>query len=237
MGRRESDHKQKGAPAWMTTFGDLMALLLTFFVLMLSLSSINQQKYEAISDVMGESFGLQKIKAPDNTHPTPDGKTSLIEPPIKLFRDTRPVDVVIKQDLGNEIDAGHLSMSIRNGKLTLTFPDRLAFAPGSDQLTPHFADILGKVALILSHSKGDVVVAGYTDNQPINNARFKSNWELSSARAVTVVQALIATGKVEASRLAAVGYADNHPLVPNENKELRAKNRRVEIRLDLPEES
>ena len=234
MDRREHEVAKKGAPAWMTTFGDLMALLLTFFVLMLSLSSINQQKYDSVSEAMGDSFGLQKIKVPD-THSTPGGKTSVIEPPIKLFRDQRPVDVVIKEDLRNEIDEGHLTMDERDGRLSITFPDHLAFVSGSAQLTEHFTDLVHKVALILSHSSGDIVVAGHTDNEPVNNARFKSNWELSSARAVAVVQALLDTGMIAPERLSAVGYADTRPLVPNKNIELRAKNRRVEIKLNLPQ--
>jgi len=232
MDRRDSDKDNRGAPKWMVTFGDLMALLLTFFVMMLSLSSVNQQKYDSVSEALGESFGLQKLKMP-NTHPSSGEKSSLIEPPIKVFRDSRPLDVAVKQDLGTELDAGHISMEERDGKLSISFPDHVAFVSGSAQLTEHFSHTLGQLAHILSNSSGNIVVAGHTDDEPINNPRFKSNWELSSARAVAVVEALIATGMVEPQRLSAVGYADTRPLVPNHNRELRAKNRRVEISLTL----
>jgi chemotaxis protein MotB len=232
-GRRSSDNAKKGAPAWMTTFGDLMALLLTFFVLMLSLSSINQQKYDSVSEAMEESFGLQSIKLP-KPKTAPSDQTSVIEPPIKIIRDHRPVGVVIKQDLGKEIDEGHLSMQERDGKLSIAFPERIAFVSGSAELTPHFSRLLLQVARILGNSRGKIVVAGHTDNQPVSTTQFKSNWELSSARAVAVVEALIDSGMVDPQRLSAVGYADTRPLVPNTNKELRAKNRRVEIRLNLP---
>jgi len=232
MDRRTSDNAKKGAPAWMTTFGDLMALLLTFFVLMLSLSNINEQKYDSVSEAMGESFGLQTLKPP-NAQPARGEKSSLIEPPIKVYRDNRSVDVVIRQDLGKEIDAGHITMEESAGNLSISFPDHVAFVSGSARLTGHFSQTLKQLAQILSHSTGNIVVAGHTDDEPINNDRYKSNWELSSARAVAVVEALIDTGMVEPQRLSAVGYADTRPLVPNHNHELRAKNRRVEIRLTL----
>lgn len=237
MGRRGVEKGSKGAPAWMTTFGDLMALLLTFFVLMLSLSNVNQQKYEAISEVMGESFGLQILKHKQNAG-KPDEQPNLIEPPIKLeplqFREPLRVDTRIQEDLKRELDSGLLDMAVGDGRLTVSFPEHLAFAAGSAEMTEHFRLMLHKLALILGNVTGEIQVSGHTDDIPISNEQFKSNWELSSARAVAVVQALIDTGLVQAQHLSAVAYADTRPVVPNKNPALRAKNRRVEIKLTLP---
>lgn len=217
----------------MVTFGDLMALLLTFFVMMLSLSNINQQKYESVSEAMGESFGLQKLKMPNTQKPSPEDKSSLIEPPIRIYRDQRPVDVILQEDFRQELDSGLFSLNEGQNSLSVSFPEYMAFQAGSAELTDNFIRLLQKMAVVLSNSKGDIVVAGHTDDEPINNSRFKSNWDLSSARAVAVVKELIATGMVEPGRLSAVAYADTHPLVPNQNAELRKKNRRVEIRIKL----
>lgn len=225
MDRRQSEVNQKsGAPAWMVTFGDLMALLLTFFVLMLSLSQINEQKYSAISEALGESFGSNQLELLKKG----GVNQGIIEMPAPRSETPPGFDGVVKQDFHSEMDAGLLSMMIEEGKISLSFPEHLAFASGSDQITHQFSDILQKIASVLSRFEGEIIVAGHTDNIPVNNTKFKSNWSLSSARAVAVVQALIENGIV-AQRLSAVGHADTQPLVPNSAEELRERNRRVEI--------
>jgi chemotaxis protein MotB len=225
MDRRQSERSKKtGAPAWMVTFGDLMALLLTFFVLMLSLSKINEEKYSAISEALGESFGPQQMQLLKKS----GVNQGIIEMPAPKPEDKQSLDRVIEDDFHHEMDMGDLSLLVDEGRVSLSFPETLAFASGSDQLTPQFIDILQKMARILAGFPGMIVVSGHTDDIPVHNAKFQSNWSLSSARAVAVVERLISNG-IPANRLSAVAYADTQPVVPNSSPELRAKNRRVEI--------
>ncbi|MET0093354.1 MAG: OmpA family protein, partial [Sedimenticola sp.] len=111
-----------------------------------------------------------------------------------------------------------------------------SFPSGTDRLNPGFYDVMDRISEAVVNSPGRVVVAGHTDNIPIRTERFRSNWELSSARAVTVLQALLQNPNVDAGRLVVEGHADSKPLESNDSAEGRAKNRRVELVIERADE-
>jgi chemotaxis protein MotB len=104
-----------------------------------------------------------------------------------------------------------------------------SFPSGSAVLNPGFFDVLDRISAALGRAPGQLVVAGHTDDVPISTARYRSNWELSSARAVTVVHALLDNEDIDPARVLVEGHADSNPLAPNDTAENRAKNRRVEL--------
>lgn len=127
------------------------------------------------------------------------------------------------------IDAGKLQVEIRNGLMLVKLPDNILFDPGKTDLKPQGKDAIAQVTQILSGIEGrKFQVTGHTDNIPIKSARFKSNWELSTARAVEVAKLMIADG-MDAKRLSAAGYADELPVGDNATDEGRRANRRIEI--------
>ena len=136
-------------------------------------------------------------------------------------------------------ESGKLKVEIRDNRMIVSLGDRILFDPGKTQIKGEGADTLKQVTAILKEVRGrDFQVAGHTDNMPIRSARFRSNWDLSTARAVEVVNFMVGSG-MEASRLSAAGYADQAPLGSNETSDGRTKNRRIEITLmpnldDLP---
>jgi chemotaxis protein MotB len=136
-------------------------------------------------------------------------------------------------------EAGKLKVEIRDNRMIVSVGDRILFDPGKTQLKKEGAETLKEVTAVLKDVEGrDFQVAGHTDNAPIRSARFHSNWDLSTARAVEVVNFMVASG-MEAKRLSAAGYADQAPVETNETPEGRTKNRRIEITLvpnldDLP---
>lgn len=137
------------------------------------------------------------------------------------------------------IDAGKLQVEIRNGLMLVKLPDNILFDPGKTDLKPQGKDAIAQVTQILSGIEGrKFQVTGHTDNIPIKSAKFKSNWELSTARAVEVVKFLVDKG-MKPEVLAAAGYGQFDPVAPNDSPEHRAQNRRIEIVLqpnlaDLP---
>ena len=138
------------------------------------------------------------------------------------------------------VDAGKLAVEIRNGLMLVKLPDHILFDPGKTDLKKEGSDAIGQVTKILNGVEGrKFQVAGHTDNQPLGKkSRFKSNWELSTERAVTVVNLMIKEGMDE-KRLSAAGFADVLPIAGNDDDEGRRKNRRIEIVLvpnieDLP---
>jgi len=136
-------------------------------------------------------------------------------------------------------DSGKLQVEIRENRMIVRLGDKILFDPGKTDLKPEGKDALGQVTTVLKEiANRNFQVAGHTDNIPIKSGRFRSNWDLSTARAVEVVNFMIATG-MEPKRLSAAGYADQAPVAPNDTSDNKAKNRRIEITLvpnldDLP---
>ena len=136
-------------------------------------------------------------------------------------------------------DAGKLQVEIRENRMIVRLGDKILFDPGKTDLKPEGKDALKQVTTVLSGLQNrNFQVAGHTDNAPMKSARFRSNWDLSTARAVEVTNFMIASG-MEPKRLSAAGYADQSPVAPNDSPDNQAKNRRIEITLvpnldDLP---
>jgi len=127
------------------------------------------------------------------------------------------------------IDAGKLQVEIRNGLMLVKLPDNILFDPGRVELKPAGQEAIKQVTSILSGIEGrKFQVTGHTDNIPIKSAKFKSNWELSTARALEVVKLMMASG-MDPKRLSAAGYADTLPVAGNDTDEGRRQNRRIEI--------
>jgi chemotaxis protein MotB len=136
-------------------------------------------------------------------------------------------------------DAGKLKVEIRENRMIIALGDKILFDPGKTDLKPEGKDALKQVSEVLKDLQNrNFQVAGHTDNIPIKSAKFRSNWDLSTARAVEVVNFMISSG-LDGKRLSAAGYADQSPVAPNDTPDNKAKNRRIEITLvpnldDLP---
>lgn len=134
-----------------------------------------------------------------------------------------------REALEQEIKDGLIVVESQFSRIVIRIREKGSFPSGDARLNPGFVPILGKIHDVLLNTDGRVAVAGHTDNVPINTARYRSNWELSTSRATSVVHELLAPGQIPAERFVLEGYADTKPLVPNDTIENRAKNRRVEI--------
>jgi chemotaxis protein MotB len=135
----------------------------------------------------------------------------------------------IAQKLANMVEAGKLSVKIRDGKMVIELSNNILFDSGSTQIKDDGQEALKQLASVLQEiKKRDFLVAGHTDNVPISSSRFDSNWELSTARAVEVVRFLQENG-VDPDHLAAAGYGEHDPIASNETDEGKALNRRIEI--------
>ena len=134
-----------------------------------------------------------------------------------------------RQALQTEIEEGLIVVESQFNRIVIRIREKGSFPSGDARLNPGFIPILGKIHDVLLETDGRIAVAGHTDNVPINTARYRSNWELSTSRATSVVHELLAPEQMDAERFVLEGYADTRPLVPNDSAANRAKNRRVEI--------
>lgn len=207
---------------WLTTYADSITLLMCFFVVMFSISEPNTEKFEAVTKGIVESLSKKDVETP--------------------FRDLR-------KDLSNLATDGGQQSQVETTTRGVVYPFRAAnmFAPGSADILPRAEEQLDRIAQLLTLQIGSVnykvTVEGHTDDTPINTPRFPSNWELSTARAASVVRFMISRG-VAPDRLSAVGYAESQPLEgtftvdPNDRTrkvflpEKREENRRIVIKVE-----
>ncbi len=224
MGKK-CEECEGGAPGWMVTFGDMMSLLLCFFVVLLSFSTMDPAMYKEVSGSLKQALGVQRD---DIVYDMPKG----IDIISRTFNPVFSVDVLlskIKSTIRLYLIKGEVQVEYKSNKVILRMKNNMVFAPGSAKLTKKAKIILDKLRPVIESVPGDVMVAGYTDNIPIHNSKYNSNWSLSAARAAAVVNYLLSKGHIDPDRMAAVGYGDSRPIAPNDTPEHRALNRRVEI--------
>ncbi|GGE63867.1 flagellar motor protein MotB [Streptosporangium jomthongense] len=245
-------------PAWIVTFADLATLLLTFFILLLSFAEMDIEKYRAMANSMSVAFGSANVLSA-NVGGSPitlveSDTVSLPEPNDSQAREPEFIDERAPEtattavsegvidlasrmirELENEVASGALSVNYDQNKVVIRFSEEATFRSGEASIKPEMIPIIERVVGVLANCTGDVLVSGYTDDRPISSSRYRSNWDLSAARAVSVVHQLVMSRQVPAERVVAAGRAETNPLAPNDSAENRALNRRVEIAIRDPE--
>ncbi len=214
------------APFWMITYGDMVTLLLTFFILMMSYANMDDRKWgvaaKSLQGALGviEDFDVEM----EITTEVQGGDDDLL-----VRSEINEKIMEFESQIAAEIEAGDITIEyIKNG-LLIQMGSKLLFNSGSADLKQESFPILKLVSTTVKEYAVDIVVGGHTDNVPINSPRFRSNWELSSARAITVVKYLIDREGIMPKVLAAAAYGENRPLVPNDSPANKQINRRVEF--------
>ncbi len=225
----------KGAPAWMCTFADLMSLLLTFFVLLLSMSSTEVQKFRAMAGSLRDAFGMKSDLA---LSPTPMSDEILPRDDERQGDDGSPDSEESERELREAleelgIDVGDMKLDGDEDTVVLRLEGDLLFDSGEASLKPEALPALDAIANYLATTNYELDVVGHTDNVPIATAVYPSNWELSAARAGQAVRHLTEQ-QVEPARLRAIGRAETEPIDDNSTAEGRASNRRVEFIFTQP---
>lgn len=238
--------RRQAQQRWVMTFADLMMLLSTFFILLLSYSEIDSNKYRQI--VMSLQIAFQESwgkLSPDDLARMdvvvrPPQSEQIIEPPIPAEPEPEPAPPepktppyldILESHLSDLTADGLIEIEEQFGQAVISFQHEAAFESGSEELFPQFLPVINRIADELENSEGIIVVEGHTDNVPIQTERFYSNWELSSARAASVVGRMLEEANIPRERIVVIGYADTRPVADNATAEGRAQNRRVEIRL------
>ncbi len=147
----------------------------------------------------------------------------------EVSEETAKDSLKLQTALSEEIDKGLVEIETQPGAIIIRISEKASFPSGAAKIRNSFIPVLEKLRQALSEVNGKVKVAGHTDNRPIKTARFRSNWELSASRAVSVVHELLAEKIIPRERFIVEGHGDAHPIVDNDSNESRAKNRRVEL--------
>ena len=233
---QDDDDAPPGAPEWIVTFADLMSLLLTFFVLLLSFSSTQMAKFEAVAGSLKNALGMRsELDLSDQAE-----RRELIE---RLENQRSEQGPATAPDLEQELSklltelGGHgRGIAALTGEgIVLNISGDLMFASGEATLSPEAIQVLDRISNYVLQSDRPLDVVGHTDNVPISTPLFPSNWELSAARAGSAVRYLVDRG-VDAQRMRAIGRASTRPVDSNSSAEGRSLNRRVEFIFNLQQE-
>ena len=281
----EDENTQPMVPLYYSTFTDLMALLVCFFVLIISMSEIDVIRYKKVAGSMKDAFGVQQDIV---TYDIPKG-TSIIalefspgkpeptvrkiiqqdtvdptRPSLKIGNPDNPIEVqpetlqklleeeeerqeqrqqteadaaVLTELLEEEINEGKIDVETDGPTIIIKIRERGSFTSGSATLDPGFLPTLGTIGTALGEISGEIVVEGHTDNIPINSVQFPSNFALSAGRALSVTSVFLDDPNISMDRLSLRGYGEVRPEATNATRAGRAKNRRVEIKINQTDET
>lgn len=245
MARKKHDEEHENHERWLVSYADFITLLFAFFVVMYSISSVNEGKYRVLSDSITQAFRNIPINAVGmevNSSPTSiinprflQRKAALMDAQMQKRRERfRQMADNVRRALAPLERDGQVSINQGAFGIAIDINAGALFSSGDATLSEEARRTLTSVGQVLSYSEFPITVEGHTDNVPISGGRFPSNWELSASRASAVVRLFVEAG-VLASRLTAAGYADQRPVASNDTEAGRARNRRVRIQIDAPD--
>lgn len=237
MARKKPVEEHENLERWLVSYADFITLLFAFFVVMYAISSINEGKYRVLSDAIVQAFNERQTSAQlvelgkpntgilEGTR-APIGKST--PPKNQVAEEMKSIAKDVISAMDTLVKQGQVRVTQSARGITVEINASLLFASGDATLQPASIEALSAVARVLAETDNPIQVEGHTDNIPIQSAFYPSNWELSSARASSVVRLLTEQG-LPPARVVAIGYADNKPLDTNATTEGRARNRRVSV--------
>jgi chemotaxis protein MotB len=245
MARKRKAPEHENHERWLVSYADFITLLFAFFVVMFATSQTDKGKAQQVSDSVKRALEGEKISqvmaailggtvsdtgkgnammrgpggARQATEDKKDEKLAELLPSLKI----------LSEELKKEIEAGKIQISMQARGLVISFNQAALFAPGEDVIAHDAYDGLEKVAAAIAKMPNPVRLEGHTDSTPISTARFHSNWDLSAARSIAILELLSTKFSVPRNRLSIAGYADTAPVASNDTDEGRARNRRADI--------
>jgi len=229
--KKREHHEKDNSERWLLTYSDLITLLMIFFVVMYAISNVDAQKYQVLSQALGEVFGgisggSSVITSGGgieiNVSPV-EGENDKIDPELIAAAD-KIMELVKEKNLQDKV-----SVSIQERGVVVGLMNTVLFDPGSARIKSEAIPTLVAIGQIANGVHNYIRVEGNTDDVPQNSAQFPSNWELSVIRATNVLKLMIDQSGVAPNKISAVGYGEYRPSVPNDSPENRAKNRKVDI--------
>lgn len=227
MRRKKITLRPSNRDRWLVSYADFITLLFAFFVVMYSAAQLDKRRAGQLATAIQTAF-QQRGSLPPAPSDQGGAKPNGADTPVGSDEDQSALKAQIEQTLATEISSGGAGVSDSPEGLIISLREVGFFDTGSDEIKASSATAFAQLAKILGQSGSDIRIEGHTDNVPIHNARFSSNWDLSTARATAVVRFFIRDG-ISPARMAASGYAQYHPVATNDTAQGRAMNRRVDL--------
>lgn len=240
---KHQDHEEHADESWLLPYSDLMTLLLALFIVLFGMSTVDAKKFqemsEAFSSVLTGGSGVLEQNAFDSNtknsnsnneipKPSSDGQnTQLVR---KEQEDLEALQKRINDYIKQNGLTNDLATKLNQSQLMITISDKALFPSGEAEVKPDSRKLAKAISSMLQQfSDYEVIVSGHTDNVPISNSEFASNWDLSSVRALNFMKILLLNNQLDPKKFSAIGYGEYHPVASNDTGAGRAKNRRVEV--------
>jgi len=220
--RQEAPHHRD---RWMVSYADFITLLFAFFVVLYSAAQVDKHRAAQVASAIQTAFHQNGSLPPPVAN---GGSPQLPNAPPSSDEQEAALKKQIEQTLAAEISDGDVAVRSSPEGLVISLREVGFFDSGSAEIKASSADAFAQLAEILRQNVSDIRIEGHTDNVPIHNSQFSSNWDLSTARATATIRLLIRY-KLKPERMSAAGYAEFHPIAGNDTPEGRANNRRVDI--------
>lgn len=230
--KQKAPQASAGAPLYMATYGDMVTLILCFFVLLFAMSSVDSQKFQKALISLRGSLGVLRggVTTEQPIEPNTSGEENRnAGTSERVELDTQHVAHTINSYLRSEGLNKSIQVSINQRGVAVSISDQFLFNSGSAELKSEGRRVLYKIATLVRDQVPAVSVEGHTDSVPLNGGIYRDNWGLSAARAAVIASYLESAGGFAPLKLQAVGYGPNHPVVPNDSLEHMALNRRVDL--------
>jgi len=227
--RKSKETKHPNHERWLITYADMITLLLIFFIVMYTISRVDAHKFQSLAASLAEAMGaggmIMESPGPSFIPGASETAGDKLSEKAELEDIRRELEAFARE---HGLETKIVATTEQRG-IVLSFQEEVLFASGSAQLTPQARRLIKEVAPVLKETDNHLRVEGHTDNLPIHTEKFPSNWELSAARATSVLQELLRVADFEPGRLSAVAYGEYRPRVPNNSPQNRQLNRRVDI--------
>jgi len=245
MARRKQHEEHENHERWLISYADFITLLFAFFVVMFASSQADKGKAQQVSESVKKALegekataviaailggaaddkgkGNSMMKGPGGVEQPPPAKDG------ERMAELVPSLEVLSKELKAEIEAGKIQVNLEARGLVVSFRQATLFPSGEDVISESASGSLEKVAAAMSKIPNPARLEGHTDSRPIRTSRFRSNWELSAARSIALLEVLSTRFHAPRERISVAGYAENAPLASNDTEEGRARNRRVDI--------
>lgn len=233
MRKKKQHHEEHVDEAWLLPYSDMLTLLLALFIVMFAMGQTDKQKFEAMAKQFNVIFaggtGVME-KEGNSVIPLEISSESAGTDTAEAEEDTmNEIKKMIEQEIGKEGYSDQVKVEINREGLEISMQDVVLFNSGDAEILNNVSPLLLKISNMLKNLDNEIKVVGHTDNIPIRNDKFRSNWDLSAMRAINVMSFLIDSGGINSNRLSIQAYGEYMPKFDNSTEEGRAKNRRVEI--------
>jgi len=232
MRKKKQHHEEHADESWLLPYSDVLTLLLALFIVMFAMGQTDAAKFKAMSEQFNIIFaGGSGILESDGNSVAPTGasgtealtNTQIEENTMSEIKST------LEAEIATEGYSDRVKVGLSSEGLEISIQDAVLFNSGDAEILKDVSPLLAKISNMITGLDNEIKIVGHTDNVPIKNDKFRSNWDLSSTRAVNVMNLMVSTGKIHPEKVSIQAYGQYMPKVSNDTEAGRAQNRRVEI--------